>query len=166
MVSTMPRAVNGLTKHEALGRRRSRRQHQAIGGAHGAVLRVHRPADHRNRLAHQRLGRIGRAGLDDHAGALIADRHRLVEPSRHALHRRLRHFRGNHRRVFRTGGFGGRHIGRTDQKPEVRRIDRRGLDPDHDFIGGRFTHGDTYQRYLQLAALLDQRTKFKSGRVV
>ena len=82
MVSTMPSAVSGLTKHEApSAARRAGRQQQAVGCAfEQPVLRVHRAAEHRDRLAHQRLRGLGRARLDDRAGAFVADRHRLVEP--------------------------------------------------------------------------------------
>ena len=64
----------------AFGRRGAVRQRQDILGPHGAVLRIHRAADHRHGLAHQRLGGIGRSGLDHDAGALVADRHRFIEP--------------------------------------------------------------------------------------
>ena len=119
----------------AVGRRRACRQRQAVGRLEGAVLRIHRAADHRDGLAHQRLGRVRRSGPDDDAGALVADRHRFIEPSRHRPHRRFRHFRGDHGRILGAGRLGGGHIGGADQKPEVGRIDRRRLDADHDLVG-------------------------------
>ena len=48
-------------------------------------------ADHGDGLAHQRLGRIRRAGFDHYAGAFITDRHRFIEPRCHGFHRHLRH---------------------------------------------------------------------------
>ena len=63
----------------ALGRRRAGRQGLAVGCLQEPTLRVHRPADHRHRLAEQRLRRLRRACLDHRARALVANRHRLVE---------------------------------------------------------------------------------------
>src|SRR5216683_2027397 len=45
-------------------------------------------------------------------------------------------------------------------------IYRRGLDPDHDFIGTGFGRLHADERYFEFAAVLDQRTKLKSGVVV
>ena len=142
------------------------RQHQAICRPDRAVLRIHRTADHRHGLAHQRPGRIGRSGLDDHAGPLIADRHRFIEPPGHRLHRGFRNGCGDHRGVFRTGRLGRCHVGSTNQEAEVGRIDGRGLDADDDDILCRFGRRYIGERNFEFAALLDQRTQLKSGRVI
>ena len=167
MVSVMPSAVSGLTKQDAP----SAAVVPAGSGstsAHldGAILRIHRAADHRDGLAHQRLGGIRRSGLDHDAGAFVADRHRFIEPRRHRPHRRFRHFCGDHGLVLGARNLGGRHVGRADQQPEVGRIDRRGLDADHDFIFGRLRRRNAGQRNLEFAALLEQRAQLQPGLAV
>src|SRR6185503_17178319 len=51
--------------------------------------------------------------------------------------------------------------GRADQEAQIGRIDRRGFDPDHDFVVGRFGRRDIYQRQFEFAALLEQRTQLQ-----
>ena len=63
IVSIMPSAVSGLTKHDAPSAALvPARQRQAQLGLDGAVLRVHRAAEDGDRLAEQRLRRRRRAG--------------------------------------------------------------------------------------------------------
>ena len=126
-------------------------------------MRIHRAANHCDGLAHQRFCRIRRAGLDHDTGALVAHGHGFIESSRHGFHRRFRDLRGNHRRSLGAGRFCARHVGGADQQAEVRRIDRRGLDADHDFVGTRFSHGHAGERDFEFTALLDQRAKLQSG---
>ena len=57
-------------------------QRHALARPDGAVLRVHRAADHGDGLSHQGAGRVRVAGRDDHAGALVADGQRMVDPAR------------------------------------------------------------------------------------
>ena len=147
----------------AVGGRGARGQHHDVPRLHGAILRVHRAADHRDRLAHQRLGGVRRSGPDHDAGALVADRQRLIEPRRHHPHGGFRHLRGDHGSVLGARNLCGRHVGRADQQPEVGRIDRRGLDPDHDFVVGRLGRRDIHQRQFEFAALLEQRTQLQPG---
>ena len=47
------------------------------------------------------------------------------------------------------------------RSPEIGRIDRRGFDPDHDFVVGRFGRRDIHQRQFEFAALLEQRTQLQ-----
>ncbi|GCC48188.1 hypothetical protein chiPu_0032546, partial [Chiloscyllium punctatum] len=146
--------------------RRALGQRQAFGDAQRAVLRIHRPADHRDRPAHQRLRGVRRTGPDDDAGAFIADRHRLVEPGGKARQRRIRHARGHHRQFLAAGDLGGGHVGRADQETEVGRIDRARLDPDHDLVGAWLGGRDIDQRQFQFAILLEQRTQLQTALAV
>ena len=153
MVSVMPSAVNGLTNQDAPSAgvvpAGSARQSVALMVRYCAYIA---PPIIDDGLAHQRLRRVRRSGLDHDAGALIADRHGFIEPSRHRLHRRFRDFCGDDRRVLGAGRLGGGHVGGADQQAEVGRIDRRRLDADHDFVGGRFRRRHVDQRYLEFAA--------------
>ena len=92
----------------ALGRRRAGRQRLAVGRLQEPVLRVHRAADHRHRLAQQRLRRLRRARLDHRARALVADRHRLVEARGDEGQRLLRHLGRD-----LDGGAAARGLGRA-----------------------------------------------------
>ena len=67
---------------------------------------------------------------------------------------------------MRAGNLCGRHVGRADQEPQIGRVDRRGLDPDHDFVVGRFGRRDIHQRQFEFAALLEQRTQLQPGLAV
>jgi hypothetical protein len=92
--------------------------------------RVHAAAEDRHRLAHQplRLRRGPRA--HDHAGALVADGHRLVQAGGEAGHRRRRDAGGDDGVVGRAGCLGRAQVGAGEQQALVGRIDRRGLHPD------------------------------------
>ena len=152
IVSTMPSAVSGLTKHDAPSAAVVPvAQQQDVGGLDRAILRVHRAADHRDRLAQQSLRLRRRPRLHDNAGAFIADRHRLIHPRRHHAHE-LRRDRRRDRGVLALAAHARRlHVGRPDQKPKVGRIDRRTFDAHQDLIGPRLNDGHARERQLQLA---------------
>src|SRR5258708_7117334 len=119
MVSTMPSAVSGLTKHEA----------PSAGLVPGGSTRPPDP---------------------------------LPPHYRHRLHRGLRNGGGDDRAVAAATRFGRRHVGRAGKQPQVRRIDRRGLDANNDLIGTGFRRCDRHQRQFKFAAVFDQRAKLKS----
>ena len=84
------------------------------------------------------------------AAALVADRHRLVDAAGHRGHHggsdRCRHDRpiGGARRR------GGGHVRATEQQTEIRRVDRRRIDPhDHLIVAGR-RDVDVDERQLEL----------------
>jgi len=97
-------------------------------------LRIHRAGDYRDDLAQQGL-RIGSiTGCDDGAGAFIAHGQWLAQARLHCAH-----CAGGHARDDFSGCvFGIGQVGGTEQQAEVRRVDRRRLDPDQHLVVGRF----------------------------
>src|SRR5260221_615522 len=81
-----------------------------------AILPIHRPADHRHGLAEKRLRGLRRARLDDGAGALVADRHGLVESRRYEGERVGRHLGRDLDAGAAAARFRGAHVGRPDEQ--------------------------------------------------
>ena len=141
----------------ALGRRRSGRQQEAVGRFQRAVLRVHRAAEDGDDLAHQVL-RIG-AGLDDGTRTFIAGGQRLADAHRHGAAKAFRD-RGRDLHVGAGAGeFRGAHIGGAKQKANVRGIDRRGLDANHDLVAAGIGNGYARQTEFEFALVGRERAK-------
>ena len=146
-----------------LGRRGAGRQHQALLGFDGTVLRVHGAAQNRHRLAQQGLRGLAGAGLDDRAGTLIADRHGLVHAAGHALHEFVGNGGRDHRAFARARRPGRAEVGSAEQQAEVRGIHRRGFDAHHHFVRPGLGNGNAGQRNLQLAAAFDKGTQLQGS---
>ncbi len=136
-------------------RRGPLRQHQGVGGLHGLELRIGGPAEDRHRPAQQGL-RL-RSGAHHHAGPLVAHRQGVAHPRGHHLHERGRDGRGEHWPVGRPARLARGKIGRPQQEAQIRRIDRRALDPHHHLV--RAGRGNLHlgQRQLKRAVVLQQR---------
>ena len=134
-------------------------QHQALIGPDRAVLRIHRAAHHRDRAPEQCLclGRI--TCLHHHAGTFIANRHGLIEATRHRLHQTLGHACCDNRMGRGTTRAGGTHVGSTKQQAEIGRIDRRGLDANQHILRPGGSDLGVDQRQLEFTTGLDQRSK-------
>src|SRR5882724_9984069 len=156
MVSVMPSAVSGLTKHEAP----SAGVMPAGSGRHSLTFRQRYCAYMAPPIMATVLPISAFAASDD---PVLITTPAPSLPTRHRLHRGFRDLRGDHRPIPGAGGFGGGHVGGANQESEVRRINRRGLDADHDFIGTGFRCWHAGERYFEFAAVLDQRAKLKPG---
>ena len=143
--------------------RRAFRQHQTLPGLDDPVLRIHRAAHDRDHLAQQclSLGRI--ASLDHGAGAFVADRHRLIHSTGHGAHGALRDLGRDAGASRRAAGSQGRQVGCAKQQSLIGRIDRGGLDANHDFIrSGRIKRGID-QGQFEFAAGTDSRAQLQSA---
>ena len=163
IVSTIPSAVSGLTKHEApSAARRAFGQHETLLGLDAAVLRVHRPADHGHRLTQQRPGLVRCPGGDDDARTFVSDRHGLVKTTGDVSHPLGGNRGGHHRMGGRAGIRRGAHVGRAEQQPQVRGVERRGFDAHQHFVRQRIGHWNADQGQFQLAVRSRQRAQLKA----
>ena len=138
IVSTMPSAVSGLTKHDAPSAGvvpgGSTRHCSALTRS---VLRVHGAAEHGHRLAEQRLrGGDAPASITTPAPSLPTG---SDWPSRPAI---AFIARSGTRAVTTVRAplpvaLERVHVGGAEQQAHVGRVDRRGLDPHHHLVGAR-----------------------------
>ena len=141
------------------------RQLQALRHVDAAVLRVHRPTEQADRLAEQRLRRRRRAGGDDRAGALVADRQRVADPAAKGSQHIGRDRRRHGRRLARARERRRRHVGATEQQSEVGRVDRCSLDAHEHLAVTRRRDVDGLQRQMQRAVRLHKGAQLQaSGR--
>ena len=141
------------------------RQLQTLRHVDAPVLRVHRPTQQTDRLAEQRLRRCRRAGGNDRAGTLIADRERVADPaakgSQHIGRDRSRHGR----RLTRAHKHRRRHVGATEQQSKVRRVERCSIDTHDHLAVSRQRDVDALQRQTQRPIRLHKGTQLQaSGR--
>jgi hypothetical protein len=169
----VPVAAHGLDHAErgqridearrAGGRRRALGQRQAVGRLQHAVLRVHRAADRGHGAAEQRARRRRVAGLHHGAGALVAHRQRLAHAARDAGHRALGDPGDEHRPLARARSGERRQVGRTEQQPEVGRIDRRCLHAQHDLVRAGGGHGRLVQPDLERGVGTHEGAQLQAG---
>ena len=163
IVSVMPRAVSGLTKHDApsaaLVPAGSGRQSSAFTVRYCEYIAPPRTA---TVLPSSACAAGAAAGRDHGARAFVADRHRLAEAAGHRLHRRVGDARRGHRALAAAAHGERRQVGGAEQQADVGRVDRRRLDAHDDFVGGRRGRRDANERELELAAVLDEGAELES----
>ncbi len=149
----------------AVGRRCTRRQHQALLERHAAILRVHGAAQRGDGSCRAGLARPGRSRLRRRrprprcppAWTGRSGRPCLCNAPPPECGRAIRGSSGVPRRL------GLAHVGTGEQQAEIGGIDGRRLDADHHFVGRRDGGGHAGQRQFEVAVAGDQRAKLQSG---